>query len=79
MSEPQARTPTAAHWAAVDALIRLLPPPDSIWPTQERIVWLESMEALLRLMYDPAGARIEFERRLTPSTAPQDDQMKDDR
>ena len=53
--------PTRADMAAIDALIRLLPPPDSVWPAMERVAWLQSMEALLRYIYDPEGPQIDVE------------------
>ena len=47
--------------AAIYALIALLPPAGTVWPAMERVAWLQSMEALLRFIYDPEGPQIDVE------------------
>lgn len=35
----------------IDALVDMLPPPDSVWPVDERKRWLDAMAAVLILSY----------------------------
>lgn len=40
---------------AIDALMEMLPPPDTVFPVEERKRWLDAVAATLRLIYGTDG------------------------
>lgn len=53
-------------WRSVPPVVRelfkLLPPPGTEWPAEDRVRWLEAAEATFRLLYPSDDGTISFKR-----------------